>query len=97
MRIITLTKVSTVYAQRSGFDPAFSDSDEPGEGSAPVVDTGPTEVGSPVFVNVEAIRCFYARKEGKVGTRLTFNDGGGFAVSETPEVVLGMVNGQSLN
>jgi hypothetical protein len=36
----------------------------------------------PVRVQVEAIRCFYPRKGDRVGTRLTFTDGGGFAVSE---------------
>lgn len=39
----------------------------------------------PVLVNAEAIRCFYPRKQNRPGTRITFTDGGGFAVAETPE------------
>lgn len=42
----------------------------------------------PVVVNVECIRCFTPRRENRgVGTRLTFIDGGGFAVAETYEQV----------
>lgn len=44
-----------------------------------------------VSVNPNAIRCFYARRGGKPGTRLTFVDGGGFAVSETPEAVTALI------
>jgi hypothetical protein len=42
----------------------------------------------PVRVAVSAIRCFNPRKPGRgAGTRLTFTDGGGYAVTETfPEV-----------
>ena len=35
-----------------------------------------------VIVNVDAIRCFYPRKGGRIGTRITFVDGGGFAVTQ---------------
>jgi hypothetical protein len=45
------------------------------------------EVSKPVVINAATIRCFYARKDGKPGTRITFNDGGGFAVAEAPDVV----------
>jgi hypothetical protein len=41
----------------------------------------------PVSVNAESIRCFYARKDERPGTRLTFTDGGGFAVAEPYEAV----------
>jgi len=41
------------------------------------------QVGTaPVSINVEAIRCFNPRKDNKPGTRLTFTDGGGYAVAE---------------
>lgn len=49
------------------------------------------ETAKPVVVNAATIRCFYARRDGKPGTRITFNDGGGFAVSETPDVVAQVV------
>lgn len=41
-----------------------------------------------VTINTESIRCFYPRKNGRPGTRITFNDRGGFAVAETPEQVM---------
>jgi len=49
------------------------------------------EQTQPCVINASAIRCYYARREGKPGTRLTFIDGGGFAVSETPDVVASLV------
>jgi hypothetical protein len=45
------------------------------------------EVAKPVVINAATIRAFYARRDGKTGTRITFADGGGFAVRETPDVV----------
>ncbi len=59
-------------------------------------DTGREEVAEtskPTLVNGDAIRCLYGRRDGKVGTRITFMDGGGFAVHETPDQVAGMVAG----
>lgn len=52
------------------------------------------EVTVPVTIvdPVQKIRCFYPRKDGKTGTRITFWDGGGFAVTETPERVEEMLN-----
>jgi hypothetical protein len=46
-----------------------------------------TETSKPVVINAETIRCFYARRDGKPGTRITFNDGGGFVVTEAPQAV----------
>ena len=45
------------------------------------------EASKPCVINAATIRCFYGRRDGKPGTRITFNDGGGFAVSENPDVV----------
>jgi hypothetical protein len=62
-------------------------------------DTGRTEypeTGKPVVINAETIRCFYARRDGKPGTRITFSDGGGFAVTEAPDVVALAVAGGEL-
>lgn len=42
---------------------------------------------SPVTIAVDSIRCFYPRKDNKPGTRITFKDGGGFAVTETYQQV----------
>ena len=46
-----------------------------------------TEVTTPCEMQVLAIRCYYKRKGGRIGTRITFTDGKGFAVSETFEQV----------
>ena len=52
-----------------------------------------SEETKPCLVNADAIRCMYARRDGKPGTRLTFTDGGGFAVSETPDAVGQLIAG----
>lgn len=52
-----------------------------------------SETTKPVVVNAESIRCFYPRKGGKVGTRITFMDGGGFAVAEEAAAVATAVAG----
>jgi hypothetical protein len=51
------------------------------------------EASKPTVINAACIRAFYARKDGKPGTRITFNDGGGFAVTEPPDVLGMMVAG----
>jgi hypothetical protein len=57
-------------------------------------DTGAYEEASkPTVINAACIRAFYARKDGKPGTRITFNDGGGFAISETPDALAALVAG----
>lgn len=45
-------------------------------------------------VNVDGLRCFYPRHDDKPGTRLTFLDGGGFAVAESFDQVLAQVQPQ---
>lgn len=45
-------------------------------------DEGDPVATTPVTINVEAIRCFNPRKNNMPGTRLTFTDGGGYAVAE---------------
>lgn len=57
------------------------------------VQTAPAMVMTPCTVNVAAIRCFYPRKNDRPGTRITFTDGGGFAVKESYTDVLAMVEG----
>ena len=47
------------------------------------VDTGAESV-TPTMINAETIRNFYPRKDpNAVGTRVTFDDGGGWAVTDT--------------
>ena len=69
MRMISLTKINSDREDR------YRDTDNPTEAGAALQT-------SPVNVNVDAIRCYYPRKDNRPGTRLTFTDGGGFAVTE---------------
>jgi hypothetical protein len=77
---ITLNKITA--DRRRDF---HSDTDEPGEAQANGI------TSTPVRISVAAIRCFYPRKDNAPGTRITFTDGGGFAVTEDFAVVAGMV------
>jgi len=55
-------------------------------------DTGAhNEASQSVVINANCIRCFYARRDDKPGTRITFNDGGGFAVHNTPDEVEALI------
>lgn len=46
-----------------------------------------TETTTKVWVNVSEIREFYARRDGAVGTRISYKNSAGIAVQETPEQV----------
>lgn len=50
-----------------------------------------------VSVNVAAIRCYYPRKDERPGTRITFTDGGGFAVTEPYWDVDRLVSGEEVS
>lgn len=50
------------------------------------------ETTSPVRVDPKQVRCFYPRKGDRVGTRLTFNNSSGMAVTETFEQVEQLFN-----
>ena len=50
-----------------------------------------TEKTCPVQVNAEYIRCHYPRKDDKPGTRLTFDNGTGFAVTEDHAAVTALI------
>ena len=64
------------------------------DGSGFNEDTGlPVESTVPCLINVNSIRCLYARRDNKPGTRITFSDGGGFAVAETPDAIAALVAG----
>ena len=84
MRMLNLTKINRGY---SGAADPYRDSDDPTEGGgAPAPNT------SPVVVCADAIRCFYPRHADRgPGTRITFRDGGGFAVTETFDEVKAML------
>lgn len=56
----------------------------------------PAEVTSPVMVAIEKVRSFYPRKAQRdgtprVGTRITFDNGSGMAVTETFDEVVARV------
>jgi hypothetical protein len=44
-----------------------------------------------VVINAANVRCFYGRKGERPGTRITFADGGGFAVAEDVVTVARLV------
>ena len=76
MRFIELHKISRVVPTGASYD----DTDDVGE---PVA-RAEAQPLDPVTVQVDSIRCFYARRADRgPGTRITFKDGGGFAVSES--------------
>jgi uncharacterized protein YlzI (FlbEa/FlbD family) len=85
MRTIELTKVDTRAAQAAVDH--YAETDDVGENAGAPQPQQPAEVGSPCAINIDAIRCFYARREARPGTRITFTDGGGFIVAETYDEV----------
>lgn len=83
--MIKLTKI-TADRSRSSFHTDHEEADE-----NPNVQAAPIET-APVMVNPAAIRCFYPRKDNRQGTRITFTDGGGFAVLEDFDRVAELVS-----
>lgn len=49
----------------------------------------------PCIVDANSVRCHYPRTTGEPGTRITFKDGGGFAVLESHEQVSQLVYGDA--
>jgi uncharacterized protein YlzI (FlbEa/FlbD family) len=45
------------------------------------------------LVNTDLIRCVYARKDNRPGTRITFSNGRGFAVQENYDEVVELIRG----
>jgi len=50
-----------------------------------------TEQTTPAWVNVNEIREWYARRDGKQGTRISYKNSAGIAVHDTPEQVLAAI------
>jgi hypothetical protein len=95
-RFIELSKVMRSDAARGSehSDDYYRDTDEPGEG----IQRPAGEPSTPVLVNVASIRSFNRRRDTRdnqprIGCRLVFNDGGGFAVTETYDVLKGLIEG----
>jgi len=73
-------------------DDLSDDVGEPGSAQPHSLGSDPAVNSDPVTVQVDSIRCFYRRRPDLgPGTRITFKDGGGFAVSESYEEVSAMV------
>jgi len=70
---IELSKITADTGRRD----RFNDTDDVGGENGGEITT------LKVTINTNAIRCFYPRRDGRPGTRLTFTDGGGFAVLES--------------
>lgn len=54
-------------------------------------DLEPQVVTTPVVIAPSTVRCMYARKQNRPGTRITFADGGGFAVLESLEQIIALM------
>ncbi len=54
-----------------------------------------TEQTTKAWINVGEIREFYARRDGKQGTRISYKNSAGVAVHETPEQVANAINSVS--
>ncbi|RPH72765.1 MAG: hypothetical protein EHM78_02345 [Myxococcaceae bacterium] len=79
-KFITVDKVgggSSEYEDHHEIDDDQEFDEEPGAAAPPLFQ------GEPSVINVAFIRCFYARKDNRPGSRITFADGKGFAVFET--------------
>jgi len=81
-KFVTLTKI---VSERNA---PLTDSDEDEMRVAPIT--------TPVDINPDKIRCFYARKDNRPGSRITFSDGGGFVVSESYAQVRAALAGLSV-
>lgn len=51
-----------------------------------------TETSTKVWVNVEDIREFYARRDNRQGTRISYKNSAGIAVTETPDQVANAIH-----
>lgn len=72
-------ELNKITADRRAEQARYADTDDVGENGHAAQD----EIKSvKVMINTDAVRCFYPRKDERPGTRITFTDGGGFAVVE---------------
>ena len=76
MLFIQLNKIERSTAR------GYRDNDDEGDVRAS------SEGARAVYVNAASIRNMQPRRDGAVGSRLTFNDGGGYAVRETCEQII---------
>ncbi|MET4238606.1 hypothetical protein [Bradyrhizobium sp. RT10b] len=60
------------------------------------IDTGAESV-TPTVINAESVRNFYPRKNEAPGTRITFDDGGGFPVTDTFDEIAAKLAGVGLS
>lgn len=76
LRLLEVQMARDVEHPTSFLDTGPDNSDEDGE---PLV-RQPAQSAEPASINLQYLRAFYPRVNGQDGTRLTFADGGGFAV-----------------
>jgi hypothetical protein len=86
MLLLKLTKIERTHYESE----RYVDQDDEGDRSQ----SHPVEQTRPVFIVVDKIRNFQPRKDNAVGTRLTFVDGGGYAVQETVEEIIAFLEGE---
>lgn len=76
LRLLEVSMARDVETPTTYLDPGPDNSDEDGEPLAPEA----RQEAAPAAINLSYLRAFYPRVGGQDGTRLTFADGGGFAV-----------------
>lgn len=82
-------KLTKIIRERTPEVDPHNDTDEPGENNQQRM---PEVITTPVMINIDAVRCFNNRRSDRPGTRLTFTDGGGFAVTESFDEVVALIN-----
>jgi len=84
MLILKLNKVERPDYRASGS--GYRDHDDEGD-----LAQGQRENTRLVYVPWDKVRNFQPRRENKPGSRLTFVDGGGYAVTETCDQIIGLL------
>lgn len=89
MRKIELSMVIGEATRQQRAGEFYTDSDEPGEGRPPA--PAAVEPVTPTAIDPDWVRSVNRRKGDRVGCRITFKDGGGFAVTDTYDEVIAAV------
>lgn len=86
MRLVQLTMVVGRQPSQVSVD-ELEGEDDGLSNVVPITEPSPAEVTTPVMVDASKVRCFYPRKKNhdgseRRGTRITFDNGAGMAVTE---------------
>lgn len=88
MLLLRLNKIDRTQFRQA---PAgYVDRDDEGDNA----NTQREDVTRPVFVVADKIRNFQPRRDNALGSRITFIDGGGYAVQETVDQIVEFLGGE---